>query len=531
MLCCLNPDCPSPLNPDGNLFCQSCSVRLITLLRGHYRIINLLSNEGGFGRTYLAEDVDKLNERCVVKQLAPKVQGTWAQKKAMELFQEEAKRLQELGEHHQIPTLLAYFEQDHNMYLVQQFIDGENLLKELETTGIHKEVEIKQLLLDLLPVLKFIHERQVIHRDIKPQNIIRRKSNRSLVLIDFGASKQLTATVHAKMGTTIGSHGYSPVEQIKSGEAYPASDLFSLGATCFHLLTGISPFQLWVDNGFGWVKDWQQYLSSPVSSQLGEVLDKLLKKEIGERYQSADEVIRDLTSPVSPQPIPPTQPIQPQPPVPPTQPRQTQPPPQPSVAATVTVKAAKILRLPLQFIVPLILVAVVGALAYLFKELRSPVPTFSNAPSPTPTIQPTEKPATKRTIDNLSKGWVIQNNSEIVIIQSQVKFPSGTFFQVIDKKPKNPKLPKKDLVVNLRVCPNNQDTANPAKDPSQTLPEQEKTVTIELSELKRSELDSGVTVLQAEKPNPCVPTTPEPVPQTPGANPKSDNSSTESPPQ
>lgn len=309
MLCCLNPDCPNPQNPDGTSYCQSCGTRLIPLLRGRYRVIKVLSNEGGFSRTYLAEDVDKLNEVCVVKQLAPKVQGTYALNKAVESFKLEAQRLQELGKHPQIPTLLAYFEQENYLYLVQEYIDGHNLRKELQLRTTYSEKEIREVLLDLLPVLKFIHKHGVIHRDIKPQNIMRRTANipnvsrgktrgawGDLVLIDFGASKQLSATMLTKPGTSIGTRGYSPQEQMQDGVAYPASDLFGLGATCFHLLTGISPGRLWTEKGYTWVTSWRQYLKSQISNDLGEVLDRLLKKNIQERYHSADEVIKDLTS-------------------------------------------------------------------------------------------------------------------------------------------------------------------------------------------------------------------------------------------
>ena len=304
MICCLNPDCPNPLNPDKKQLCQACSTPLVPLLRNRFRVIRVLSDEGGFGRTYLSEDTDKLNERCVIKQLAPKFQGTWSQKKAVELFAQEAKRLQELGEHPQIPTLLAYFEQDKCMYLVQQFVNGQNLLNELQRRKIYKPGEIQAILLHLLPVIQFIHDRGVIHRDIKPENIIRRHGDGRLSLIDFGSSKQLTARVQRKNGTSIGSHGYSPLEQIRDGQAYPASDLFGLGATCFHLLTGVSPFQLWMEYGYGWVTNWRQYLRSPLSGELDYVLDKLLRKDIHQRYQSADEVIRELT-PKQPLALPP----------------------------------------------------------------------------------------------------------------------------------------------------------------------------------------------------------------------------------
>ena len=305
MICCLNPDCPNPLNSDRNKICETCGTPLVLLLRNRFQVIRVLSDEGGFGRTYLAEDVDKLNELCVIKQLAPKLPGNWALKKAMELFQKEAQRLQQLGEHSQIPTLLAYFEQDNYLYLVQQFIDGQNLSKELQlrrkgigkNSRLYSESEVKQILLDLLPTLKFIHERGVVHRDIKPQNIIRRKKDRKLTLIDFGSSKQLTARVQTKAGTSIGSHGYCPIEQIRDGVAYPASDLFSLGATCFHLLSGSSPFKLWTENGYSWANSWKEYLSNPIEDvRLEKVLDKLLKKDIQQRYASADQALNDLLS-------------------------------------------------------------------------------------------------------------------------------------------------------------------------------------------------------------------------------------------
>ena len=319
MICCLNPDCPNPLNSDGTKVCETCGTPLVLFLRNRFRVIRVLSDEGGFGRTYLAEDVDKLKELCVIKQLAPKLPGNWALKKAMELFQKEATRLQQLGEHSQIPTLLAYFEQDNYLYLVQQFIDGQNLSKELQfrrrrvgkQTRLYAETEIRQILLDLLPVLKYIHERGVIHRDIKPQNIIRRKKDGRLALIDFGSSKQLTARVQIKAGTSIGSHGYCPIEQIRDGVAFPGSDLFSLGATCFHLLTGMSPFKLWTENGYNWVNDWRQYLSHPIDERLASVLEKLLKKDIKQRYQSAEQAFNDL----SPKPLESVAATSPKPPI------------------------------------------------------------------------------------------------------------------------------------------------------------------------------------------------------------------------
>ncbi|OUL25206.1 serine/threonine protein kinase [Nostoc sp. RF31YmG] len=307
MICCLNSSCENPSNPDGTQFCSHCGVSLIVLR--HYRPIRVLGS-GGFGKTYLAEDVEKFNELCVIKQFAPQIQGTGALQKATELFEQEARRLQHLGEHPQIPTLFAYFEQDHRLYLVQQFIDGENLLDELQHQGTFSEQKIQQLLLDLLNILKTVHQQRVIHRDIKPQNILRRKSSQAtkedIILIDFGASKQLSETVITQKGTTIGSFGYAPLEQMQDGQAYPASDLYSLGATCFHLLTDITPWELWKQQGYGWVANWRQHLQQPVSQKLAIILDKLLQPNYQERYQSAEAVLQDIKDLRSPSEMPAT---------------------------------------------------------------------------------------------------------------------------------------------------------------------------------------------------------------------------------
>jgi serine/threonine protein kinase len=260
-------------------------------LRNRYRPIQSLGG-GGFAKTYLAEDVDKLNEKCVIKQFAPQIQGTAGRKKATELFLQEALQLLKLGKHSQIPTLLAYFEENNRLYLVQEFIDGENLLEELEKQGIFSESKIRALLQDLLTTLKVVHEYGVIHRDIKPENIMRRRSDGKLILIDFGASKQLQGTV--RTGTSIGTFGYAPLEQMRDGKVYPASDLYSLGATCFHLLTGVHPGELYQEYGYEWVKTWRVHLQKPVNSDLDTVLDKLLQKYYQQRYQSAQAVLQDL---------------------------------------------------------------------------------------------------------------------------------------------------------------------------------------------------------------------------------------------
>jgi len=301
MLCCLNPACSNPSVPDQNKYCPSCGVPLV-ILRHHYRPLKSLGG-GGFGKTYLAEDIDRLRTKCVIKQFAPQIQGIGALEKATELFEKEAKRLEQLGTHPQIPGLWAYFEDNNRLYLVQEFIEGENLLAELKKQGTFGEEKIRGLLLDLLPILEVVHQAQVIHRDIKPENIMRRGSDGKLFLIDFGASKQIQGTV--KSGTQIGTWGYAALEQRQEGQAYPASDLYSVGATCFHLLTGIDPCDLWNQDGYRWVQEWRQHLQQSISPQLGTIVDKLLQKEYQQRYQSAGEVLQALVG-VSPQLVAPT---------------------------------------------------------------------------------------------------------------------------------------------------------------------------------------------------------------------------------
>jgi WD40 repeat protein/tRNA A-37 threonylcarbamoyl transferase component Bud32 len=263
-----------------------------------------LLGQGGFGRTYLAEDQDKLNEKCVVKQFVPMIQGTAGLQKALELFEREARQLQQLGHHSQIPALWAYFSENNQLYLIQQYIEGETLEQISQKQGVWTEQQVKELLTSLLPVLEFIHQQKVIHRDLKPDNIMRR-GNGEYVLIDFGVAKDLSGTViYTQIGTRVGSDGYASREQMQGGEAYAASDLYSLGVICFYLLTKISPLELWLDEGYSWTKNWQQYLKQNLSPELNKVLDQLLKKDIEDRYSSADQVLQNLQIIRPPQPAP-----------------------------------------------------------------------------------------------------------------------------------------------------------------------------------------------------------------------------------
>jgi serine/threonine protein kinase len=286
---CLNPRCPKPQNPNDVKFCLTCGAKL--LLKERYRAIKPIG-QGGFGRTFLAVDEDKPSKpRCVIKQFYPQAQGTNTVQKAVELFNQEAVQLDELGKHPQIPELLAYFTQDDRQYLVQEFINGQNLAQELAQQGAFNEMQIWQLLHDLLPVLQFCHARQVIHRDIKPENIILREQDRKLVLVDFGAAKSAAGTALNRTGTSIGSPEYVAPEQIR-GRALFASDIYSLGATCINLLTGRSPFDSYDTNNDTWV--WQQYLKIPASNHLSSIINKMVESIPARRYQTVDELLQEL---------------------------------------------------------------------------------------------------------------------------------------------------------------------------------------------------------------------------------------------
>src|SRR6476661_7739738 len=292
---CLNPNCSKPQNPPAAKICRNCRSKL--LLRDRYRAIKAIG-QGGFGRTFLAVDEDKPSKpRCVIKQfLPPEIQlipsaSNRNSKKAAELFEQEAMRLDELGKHPQIPELLAYSIQDSRQYVVQEFIDGQNLAQIVETEGRFTENQILDLLNSLLPVLHFIHSHNVIHRDIKPGNIIRRP-DQQLVLVDFGAAKIATGTALLKTGTSIGSPEYIAPEQAR-GKAFFTSDLYSLGVTCLYLLTQVSPFDLFDPGEDAWI--WRQYLANnPVSEQLGKILDKMIKNAANRRYQTAVEVLKEI---------------------------------------------------------------------------------------------------------------------------------------------------------------------------------------------------------------------------------------------
>jgi WD40 repeat protein len=208
-------------------------------------------------------------------------------------FHREADRLATLGQHPQIPALLDVIDNAQGKFLVQEYIPGPNLDQLIQqSSNLSGEALVQRVLYELLPVLAYIHDHSVIHRDIKPANIIVPPSPQLLALVDFGAAKAIADPEQLKRtATVIGSAGYAAPEQAL-GKAVYASDIFSLGVTCLHLLTGLHPFDLYSVSDDAWV--WRPYVTAPVNPALGRVLDRMVNRRLQERYSTAQEVLADL---------------------------------------------------------------------------------------------------------------------------------------------------------------------------------------------------------------------------------------------
>ncbi|MEA5626037.1 serine/threonine-protein kinase [Nostoc sp. UHCC 0251] len=265
------------------------------LLDGRYQVLQVLGG-GGFGQTYIAQDTHRPGfPKCVVKHLKPVIRSPEFLETARRLFTSEAETLEKLGNHDQIPRLLAYFEDNQEFFLVQEFIEGHTLKAELFPNQPWTEDQVIQLLQQVLGILQFIHSHNVIHRDIKPDNIIRRQQDGKLVLIDFGAVKQVQTklfTVSGRTGATIiiGTPGYMSTEQ-GQGKPRPNSDIYSLGIIGIQSLTGLHPIDFEEDPDTGEIS-WQHQAN--VSSELASVLSKMVLHHFKQRYQSAAEVLRVL---------------------------------------------------------------------------------------------------------------------------------------------------------------------------------------------------------------------------------------------
>lgn len=272
-----------------------------TILQNRYRMLSILG-QGGFGRTYLAEDQGRFNERCALKEFIPPMGSDYALTKAKELFQREATILYQIS-HPQIPQFRATFEENQRLFLVQDYVDGKTyrmLLNERKARGTSfSDAEALQLIYQILPVLAHIHSKGIIHRDIAPDNIILRQQDNLPVLIDFGVVKELATRFQAQetdVPTTVGKLGYAPSEQMQTGRAYPNSDLYSLAVTAVVLMTGREPQELYDDRNLIW--NWQAWVPN-IHPGFAEVLNRMLSYRPGDRYQSVSEVAQALQAMVT----------------------------------------------------------------------------------------------------------------------------------------------------------------------------------------------------------------------------------------
>jgi len=312
---CTRPRCPRPQNYftdlDDNItlktvqqkYCTTCGMPL--LLDGRYVPLKLLGR-GGFGAAFLARDRRIPGMRqCVVKQFQPAGNLTSTQLQlAQQLFEREADVLAQIGnQNEQIPDLFAYFEitvkswqaeqQEQFFYLVQEYIDGQNLDEELAQRGKFTQEEALEVLREILKVLKFVHDEGIIHRDIKPSNIMRDRHGK-LYLLDFGAVKLVTNALSGFGGSSTGiySMGFAPPEQMSGGQVYPSTDLYALAVTILTLLTKKEATQLF--DGYSNQWKWRSFVS--INSDVADILDRMLLPAANQRFQSAQEVISALDS-------------------------------------------------------------------------------------------------------------------------------------------------------------------------------------------------------------------------------------------
>ncbi|MGF1487046.1 MAG: SUMF1/EgtB/PvdO family nonheme iron enzyme [Prochloraceae cyanobacterium] len=260
---------------------------------GRFQILKAIG-AGSFGQTYLAKDLQQFDSLCTLKRLQPLASSPETFKIARDLFEKEAKVLYKLNHKHNcIPYLLAYFQEDKHFYLAQEFIAGHDLSRELKPGKPISAFEAVELLKHILEPLAFLHSNKVIHRDIKPSNLMRRSGDGKVVLIDFGAIKQLAVTEiqengTTKIGTIIGTPGYMPSEQHR-GKAKFSSDIYAVGIVAIQALTGLHVHNLPEDSNTGELI-WEDRVSY-LPHSLKSILEKMVRYHFKERYLDAKEAL------------------------------------------------------------------------------------------------------------------------------------------------------------------------------------------------------------------------------------------------
>ncbi len=372
-------------------FTTEVKIMIGTLLNNRYQVTKELG-EGGFGQTFLAIDTHSPAKRqCVIKQLKPN-NDPRTEQIIKERFAIEAAILETLGKNapgNQIPRLDAYFEEKGEFYLVQEFVEGESLRDKLNNGVIFSENEVKNILINILPVLEYIHNQKIIHRDIKPDNIIIRKSDNKPVLIDFGAVKETLSTTVTMGGNVtssiiIGTPGYMPPEQ-GAGRPVHSSDLFSLALTLIELLTGKMPQELTTNQQTGEI-EWK--IGINISRELGEILDKAISYHPRDRYSSASLMLNAVQAKSTEVAQPPINNYQQQKS---TEVSQPPPPSQPPTQVVNRNDTTNNQSFP-EWLNTVIMSSIIGVFIlgglYLFGKKNEPQPVVQNSSSPTPNNTP-----------------------------------------------------------------------------------------------------------------------------------------------
>ena len=263
-----------------------------SIIVNRYEIVKALG-KGSFGSTYLSRDLQRPGKPyCVVKRLTPSSKDPKFLRIVQRLFKTEAKILEKVGKHDQIPQLLAYIEEDEQFFLIQEYVEGKTLMKELRNKEKYTEREVLSLIEQVMNILSFIEKYNLIHRDIKPDNIIRRQEDNSIVLIDFGAVKQISDYRKKQETKTviIGNESYAAPEQL-AGQPVMGSDIYSTGILAIHCLTGVFPGKFNKDKKGELIWNPSDYVSHPTAS----IINKMCHYHFNDRYQNASEVLKDLS--------------------------------------------------------------------------------------------------------------------------------------------------------------------------------------------------------------------------------------------
>ena len=393
------------------------------LLDNRYQIINKL-HETNLSITFQGKDTKKFNRLCFIKQLKTSYDPQ-LQKQLEQRFQQEGEILERLGNHPQIPDLYSYFSENNQFYLVQEWITGYNLQEKVEKQGKLTASEVKDILIKILPVLQFLQKNQIIHRDIKPRNIILNREKLP-ILIDFGIVKEIYTIVNQKTPYTvlgIGTPGFISPEQ-KKGQPIHASDIYSLGLTAIYLLTNQLP-----TDQLSWAKDLPN-----ISSELSNILSRAIEENLSDRYKTATEMLKELKKP---QPLPPTIPLQ-----------------NPSPTPNSKMQNSKLLVIQILLGIIAIIVTILNQVTNIFINLNK-----SKNPSAQTKIDNTEiiaketlNLAMKKAQLAISKAQISQKQAELAIAKEELQIA----IKELENIPQNPTLENQIQTKKNRIYENNQ---------------------------------------------------------------------------